>query len=132
SAITAVVASAHTGTIQRQLRHHGGLGAWSPTSARIAASSACQSGSLPSGGNALILATRARSSASSSSLSRSSSRIATSDDVTQLLHRVVEVDLRRVLRALGELGDLSKRQIVVHAQLEHELLLRRQLRDRLA
>ena len=57
-------------------------------------------------------------------------RIAASEDVTQLLHRVVEVHLRGVLAAVGELGDLLERQIVEHAQLEHELLLRRQLRDR--
>ena len=61
NATTAVVASAHTGTIQRQLRHHG-RGAASPTWARIAASSVCQSGSLPSGGSSRSFAISARSS----------------------------------------------------------------------
>src|SRR5262249_32345843 len=55
-----------------------------------------------------------------------------SEDVTQALHRVVEVDLGGVLAAIGQLRDLLERQVVEHAELEHELLLRRQLLDRAA
>src|SRR5688500_18521966 len=109
-----------------------------PRRSRVAASSRRSEGSRASRSS-----TRLRSSsessetpstyaASSSSSPRCSRRIGTPEDLAQPLHRVVEVHLRRILGAVRELGHLFEREIVEHAQLEDELLLRGQLDDRRA